>query len=646
MLNSIAEVELLLLLVEKICVVIVVAYLITRTKHFHNVIDKQPTFGDRLILILAFGGFSIYGTYSGIKIFGAIANTRDLGPMIAGLVGGPFIGLGAGLIGGIHRYFLGGGFTAIPCALATIISGLLGGLIYELRKKEFIGVLWAALFAISMESFHMLLALLIARPFADALQLVKEVSLPMIGANSIGVAIFALIIVNLIKEKRTSSERDRYYAELERKIYEMEKLYRLGVEVSSTLDINVVLDLCINTTVEVLEAKMGFIFLVDEKSHQLFLGSMAEFENEGVRPQSSPSGGSVEVVKRGELRLEQGKGIAGWVVKNKKPLLVNDVDTKELLSNPIYEDCGFEVKSILCVPLLLKDRVIGVIQVCNKRKDGLFSREDQHLLVSFAVHAAIAIENAKLYQEVAEKERMKKELEIAHRLQTSLLPDNPPQIKGYQIAAISVPAKEVGGDFYDFIDVADNKIGLVIGDVAGKGLPAALFMALSRSFLRAQAIGNLEAKTVMEGTNRLIANDAREGMFVTAFYAILDIPGKVLKLSNAGHNPPFLFHSSMGKCEDLKVEGIALGVLDEAQFQQKEIILRKDDIVVFYTDGIVEAIDKNNQQFGVERLIKIFKDNPHLQVSQLIKSIEKKVEEFTKGQPQFDDLTLMLIKVT
>jgi serine phosphatase RsbU (regulator of sigma subunit) len=644
--NSIVEVELLLLLVEKICVVIVVAYLITRTKHFHNLINKQPTFRDRLILILAFGGFSIYGTHSGMKIFGAIANTRDLAPMIAGLVGGPFIGLGAGLIGGIHRYFWGGGFTAIPCALATIISGLLGGLIYELRKKEFVGVLGAALFAMAMESFHMLLVLLIARPFADALQLVKEVSLPMIGANSIGVAIFALIIVNLIKEKRTSSERDRYYTELERKIYEMEKLYRLGVEVSSTLDINVVLDLCINTTVEVLEAKMGFIFLMDEKNHQLFLGSMAKFEDEAVHPQSSLPGSSVKVVKRGELRLEQGEGIAGWVVKNKKPLLVNDVDTKELSSNPIYEDCGFKVHSILCVPLLVKDRVIGAIQVCNKRKDGLFSSEGQQLLVSFAVHAAIAIENAKLYQEVAEKERMKKELEIAHRLQTSLLPDNPPQIKGYQIAAISVPAKEVGGDFYDFIDVADNKIGLVIGDVAGKGLPAALFMALSRSFLRAQAIGNPEAKAVMEGTNRLIANDAREGMFVTAFYAILDIPRRILKLSNAGHNPPLFFHSSMGECEDLKMEGIALGVFDEAQFQQKEIILRKDDIVIFYTDGVVEAIDKNNQQFGMERLIKIFKDNPHLQLPQLIKSIEKKVEEFTTGQPQFDDFTLMLIKVT
>ena len=196
--------ELLLVLIEKICVVIVLAYLITRTKYFHNVIDKRPSFWGRLILTLAFGGLSIYGTYNRIWIFGANAHTRDLGPMIAGLAAGPFVGLGAALIGAIHRYSLGG-FAAIPCALATIISGLLGGLIYELRSKEFVGVFWAVLFAVFMESFHMLLILLIARPFADALQLVKEVGLLTTAANSVGVAIFALMIVNLMKQKRTSS---------------------------------------------------------------------------------------------------------------------------------------------------------------------------------------------------------------------------------------------------------------------------------------------------------------------------------------------------------------------------------------------------------------------------------------------------------
>jgi len=278
----------------------------------------------------------------------------------------------------------------------------------------------------------MLLTLLIARPFADALQVVKEVGLPMIGANAVGVAIFALMIVNLIKEKRTSWERDRYYAELERKVYEMEKLYRLGVEVSSTLDINVVLDFCINTTVEVLEARVGFLFLVDEKSSRLFLATMAKFEGKTPYSQSLSSTDSVRNVKPEKLWLEPGKGIAGRVVKDKKSLLVNSIDSKERL-NRIYENCGLEVKSVLSVPLLVKDKVIGVIQVCNKKKDVVFKKEDEHLLVSFAVHAAIAIENAKLYQEVAEKERMKKELEIAHRLQTSLLPENPPQVKGYEV---------------------------------------------------------------------------------------------------------------------------------------------------------------------------------------------------------------------
>ena len=441
--------ELALLLTEKICVIVVVAYLITRTKCFNNILSRKPTFFDRLVLILVFGGFSIYGTYSGIKIFGAIANIRDLGPMIAGLLGGPIVGLGAGLIGGTHRYFLGG-FTRIPCTLATIISGILGGLIYKLKKEEFIGIFGAVLFAVLMESFHMLLALLISKPFVEAVQVVKQVSLPMIIANGIGVGIFALIIVNLIKEKKTSAERDRYYAELE----------------------------------------------------------------------------------------------------------------------------------------------------------------------------------------------------IAHKLQTSLLPDKPPRIKGYQIAAMSQPAREVGGDFYDFIDVAESKVGLVIGDAAGKGLPAALFMALSRSFIRAQAIGSLKAGDVLEKANKLIAKDAKEGMFVTAFYAILDAPGKILRLSNAGHNPPILFHSTATNYDVLNIKGIVLGAFDEVKFQEKEIVLKSGDVIVFYTDGVTEAIDKNGEQFGMEKLIKVMKDNPQLQATELIKTIKEKMKEFTKDQPQFDDFTLLVVKVT
>ena len=638
------QIDLLLALVGKICLIIVVAYLMTRTKHFNNLIDRRSTFADRLILMLIFGGFSIYGTYSGVEIFGAIANTRDLGPMVAGLVGGPFMGLGVGLIGGIHRYLLGG-FTCLPCALATIISGILGGLIYLLNGKRVVRVYWAMIFAILMESFHMLLALLIAKPFSAALQLVEEIWLPMIGANAIGVSIFALIINNLIREKRTSSERDRYYAEVERKIYEMEKLYRLGVQVSSTLDINVVLDLCINATVEVLGAQVGALFLVDDKSNQLILGSMVESNEKTPESTSSLSATSVKSTKKEGERLSQGEGIASWVAQHKKSLLVNNVNGDERFCYRIFEDLDFKIKSTLCVPLLVKERIIGVIQVCNKKKVIFFNKEDEHLLGSFAVYAAIAIENAKLYQEVAEKERMKRELEIAHTLQTSFLPDRPPEAEGYQIAATSIPAREVGGDFYDFIDVADGKIGLVIGDVAGKGLPAALFMALSRSFLRAEAIGNLETPAVLEKANRLISKDAKEGMFVTVFYSILDILGRKLRFSNAGHNPPLLFRSASGECEELRLPGIALGAFDEAQYRERDIVLRSGDLVIFYTDGVTEPINRSQEQFGMERLVSLIKHYHRMSAEEVVQMISERVKQFAGDQPQFDDLTLMVVKV-
>ena len=193
--------DLLLDLVEKICVVLVFVYLVTRTKYFSQVLDRQFDIKNRIILILAFGAFAIFGTYSGIKLpSGAIANIRDLGPMFAGLIGGPIIGLGAGLIGGIHRYFLGG-FTAIPCSLATVIAGIACGIIYKCRKGEFISIYGAALFAVLMESVHMGLMLLIARPFSEALETVKLISLPMILANTAGIAISAFIVSNLINER-------------------------------------------------------------------------------------------------------------------------------------------------------------------------------------------------------------------------------------------------------------------------------------------------------------------------------------------------------------------------------------------------------------------------------------------------------------
>jgi sigma-B regulation protein RsbU (phosphoserine phosphatase) len=186
-------VALSLRLVANMLVIVGVAYLVTRTRYLQQVVQHQFTLQNRAVFILVFGALAIFATYAGIPVPGAIANVRDLGPMIAGLLGGPVIGLGAGLIGGVHRYFLGG-LTGLPCSLVTVLAGLFGGLLYLRRKGRFIGVPGAVVFAALMESLHMGLILLLAEPYADAVAVVKTISVPMVLANALGMLIFALII--------------------------------------------------------------------------------------------------------------------------------------------------------------------------------------------------------------------------------------------------------------------------------------------------------------------------------------------------------------------------------------------------------------------------------------------------------------------
>ncbi len=188
-------------LVAKVCVVIVLAYLVTRLKSFQEVLDGKLTIKNQLILILIFGAIGIYSTYSGFSVAGAIANTRDLAPMIAGLVGGPIVGLGAGLIAGLHRLTLGG-ITAVPCAISTILAGLIAGAIYLTNHRRFIGIWGAVIFAILMETLHMIMILLLATPFSKAVEVVTTIYLPMVIANAIGMFIFAYIITEILKARK------------------------------------------------------------------------------------------------------------------------------------------------------------------------------------------------------------------------------------------------------------------------------------------------------------------------------------------------------------------------------------------------------------------------------------------------------------
>jgi len=250
-----------------------------------------------------------------------------------------------------------------------------------------------------------------------------------------------------------------------------------------------------------------------------------------------------------------------------------------------------------------------------------------------------------LRRTTAEKERVEKELEIAKGIQQTFLPESAPKIEGFDVAGLNTPALEVGGDFYDYIPVDLNKWGLVIADVSGKGVPAALFMALSRTLIRANTTGSTTPAATVRRTNDMISEDDRANMFVTLFYGVLDPVRKTLTYVNAGHNPPLVQGKSPVEITMLAAKGVALGVVTDIEFEEKELVLHSGDILILYTDGVTEAVNRKNEMFGHERISQIVEENYYLSAQEIIQIIEKEVINYSEGQPQFDDITLLLVKV-
>lgn len=252
----------------------------------------------------------------------------------------------------------------------------------------------------------------------------------------------------------------------------------------------------------------------------------------------------------------------------------------------------------------------------------------------------------RLHCTTAEQERLLKELEIASGIQKNILPTVAPEIPGIELSAANIPAREVGGDFYDYVPVQSDHWGLTIADVSGKGMPAAIFMGLSRTIVRASTTGNLNVEEAIKHANELICRDSRSGMFVTIFYAILDSHNKKLRYVNAGHNPPFLFRNDSETIIRLEAKGIPLGVTDDIDMEEKEIDLLKDDVLVLYTDGVTEAVNEQEEEFGENRLIRIIRQNRFLTAHDMIEKLQHEIMTFAGKQPQFDDITLMIMKVT
>jgi sigma-B regulation protein RsbU (phosphoserine phosphatase) len=265
-------------------------------------------------------------------------------------------------------------------------------------------------------------------------------------------------------------------------------------------------------------------------------------------------------------------------------------------------------------------------------------------LTGIAQQAAIAVVNDHLYKESAERSRIEQELDVARSIQASLIPEGAPDIQGCSVASSWVAARQVSGDFYDFLHLPNGSWGIAIADVADKGVPAALFMALSRTILRTVAFSRYRPGEVLERTNELIYGDTTSDLFVTVFYAIWNPDEQMLYYANGGHNPPVLMRAN-GRISLLNSEGIALGVLEKVKIGEKKVKLNSGDTVIFYTDGVTEAMTEDYDEFGMDRLYAVSKNMRRQQAAEMVTAITQAIHEHAGDTSQFDDVTLVVMKI-
>ncbi len=355
------------------------------------------------------------------------------------------------------------------------------------------------------------------------------------------------------------------------------------------------------------------------------------------------------LVNKYAVFLKEKNTMKPLVTKGLSPLLNPDQELTEI-EKPVnlneterfqqYAKQGFA----LIIPLRLKDETRGVMMLGEKIGEAEFTSGDIEFLTTLGNHAMTSLENARLFKETLEKQRMEEDLRIAKNMQQRLLPSTIEQPERYEIGGINIPSREVGGDYYDVIRIDQDTYGIVIADVSGKGAGAALLMSNLQAGLRALTVGDLKLAEIISRLNKLIYDNTDLEKYITFFYGILDTKTNTFVFCNAGHNPPYLIDKK-GIIRELKTGGIVLGMMLGTPFETETIEFKSGDTVVMYTDGITEAMDNNGDEYGEMRLQNIVKINRDKSAQDIIKAVSSDVKDFTHETPQSDDITMVVVQV-
>jgi len=338
-------------------------------------------------------------------------------------------------------------------------------------------------------------------------------------------------------------------------------------------------------------------------------------------------------------QLKVGEGIVGWSISKGKPVIVPDVsvDTR-------YVNSRESTRSEMVAPLIARGKVIGAF-VLESDRLAAYSNEDLKRLSAFADSAAVAVEVARLHEEGVRVRRIEEDLAIARQIQLSFLPQAPPRLKGIDLAGLNVPSFDVGGDYYDFVTVAVGQIGIAIGDVAGKGVAAGLILSSFRSSMRAEIRNNYSIATIFAKVNQLLLETTEPSRFVTALYGVLDVEKRRFTYASAGHYPGILVHED-GSVDELATGGTVLGAFPDQHYDEGLVHFRAGDMLLLYTDGVTEAINKDGEEFGTARLLDMAVTVRMRSAAKIAAAIERAVRSFSKRKVPGDDLTLVVLKVT
>jgi sigma-B regulation protein RsbU (phosphoserine phosphatase) len=412
----------------------------------------------------------------------------------------------------------------------------------------------------------------------------------------------------------------------QKQITQLSLLFEATRLLNSTLDLAELLELILKIARQEVKADRGSVFLVDNKHKELW--SIVAF---GLDHQ--------------EIRIPWGKGIVGHVAGTGETISVDDAYQLSFFESSFDQRFNYRTRSLLGMPIRHHTgEVVGVIQLLNKTTGPRFTAEDEDFLSKLSGHMAMALENARLHRESLEKQRMEKELALARQIQRSLLPDEPPVVPGFELAVANEPCFEVGGDYYDFLHLGPQSLLLVVADVEGKGVSSALVMSNLQATLRALVMHLHSLEVLALSLNEMIYNDTKSEKYLSAFLGLVDTRRNGLHYINAGHVPPILVDGSAGTYSFLEEGGTVIGLFPKTDYTRGTAQLKTGDILVCCTDGILEACDEKDEEFGSEKLAASVLKHREESAQGIIESVLAEVNLWCHGV-QADDKVLMVMKV-